>query len=156
MKADAMGPTVVAEELLGPQLWALFSELAHAGDISPVMPASNQERLICGEAGERNQGTQVRFQLLLHMPERRVLEARYRAFGCPYTLATCEWIARRLHGSTLAALSPQGLSEALGVPADWAEQLDVPADRLGRLLVVEDALHAALASAARGGACAAA
>jgi hypothetical protein len=31
-----------------------------------------------------------------------------------------------------------------GTPADWAEKFAVPAEKLGRLLVVEDALRAAL------------
>jgi hypothetical protein len=33
---------------------------------------------------------------------------------------------------------------SLGTPADWARQFDVPAEKLGRLLIVEDALRAAL------------
>jgi hypothetical protein len=31
-----------------------------------------------------------------------------------------------------------------GKPADWAEKFDVPTEKLGRLLIVEDALRAAL------------
>jgi hypothetical protein len=36
---------------------------------------------------------------------------------------------------------------ALGEPADWARALEVPVEKLGRLLVVEDALQACLGSA---------
>ena len=84
----------------------------------------------------------------------RILEARYQAYGCPYTLATCEWLARRLsqlpplsepsqacaaQGSAWAAL--QGL---LGGALSWAEQLEIPPDRLERLLIIEDALRRAI------------
>jgi hypothetical protein len=31
-----------------------------------------------------------------------------------------------------------------GPPASWARTLDVPVEKLGRLLIIEDALHAAL------------
>ena len=86
----------------------------------------------------------MRFQLLLHPPERTVLDVRYRAYGCPYTLATCEWLARRLPGQVLPQLSAAGLATAVGGAAEWAERLAVPSDRLGRLLIIEDALRAAL------------
>jgi hypothetical protein len=33
-----------------------------------------------------------------------------------------------------------------GTPADWAQTFEVPAEKLGRLLIVEDALNAALNS----------
>jgi hypothetical protein len=73
-----------------------------------------------------------------------VLDVRYRAYGCPYTLATCEWLARRLPGAPAAAL--QGSNAViLGGPLDWARRLEVPSARLGRLLTIEDALHHALA-----------
>ena len=67
-----------------------------------------------------------------------MLQARYRAYGCPYTLAACEWLATRLESAG---------GSGLGAPADWAQQLKIPQARLGRLLVVEDALIAALAAA---------
>jgi hypothetical protein len=31
-----------------------------------------------------------------------------------------------------------------GSPADWAREFEVPAEKLGRMLIVEDALRAAL------------
>jgi NifU-like protein involved in Fe-S cluster formation len=78
----------------------------------------------------------VRF--MLRLLGERVLEARYRAYGCPYTLAACEWLARQLEA---------GARDRLGGPAAWAARLRIPPAKLGRLLVVEDALRAALAAA---------
>ena len=91
--------------------------------------------MLCGEAGREQRGTRVRF--MLRLAGKRLVEVRYRAYGCPHTLATCEWLARSLEGQSLAALKP-------GNPIAWAQHLGVPAAKLGRLLVVEDALLAGL------------
>jgi len=115
----------------------LFSELAHAGEPGQGLPA----RILRGEAGRESGGTRVRFTLCLG--EGRVLEARYRAYGCPHTLATCEWLARSLEGQPAAALQGAGLG-GLGGPLDWARRLGVPPEKLGRLLIIEDALRNAL------------
>jgi hypothetical protein len=115
---------------LGPEVRRLFGALRHAGE-----PAATGT-LVYGEAGREQRGTRVRF--MLQLCGERVLQARYRAYGCPYTLATCEWLATRLESAGRGSL---------GAPADWAQQLNIPQARLGRLLVVEDALIAALAAA---------
>jgi hypothetical protein len=115
----------------------LFSDLAHAGD--PVGIA--ESCLLRGDAGREAEGTRVHFTLCLR--DGRVLEARYRAYGCPHTLATCEWLARTLEGQPEAAL--QGANPGgLGGPLDWAQRLGVPPGKLGRLLTIEDALRNAL------------
>lgn len=110
-----------------------FSALNHAGDLSP-----GAGRPLCGEAGSVAEGTQVRFQL--RVVEGRISEARFRAYGCPYTLATCNWLAGRLPGLTLAQLATES-------PQQWSGVLGVPVDRLTRLLTIEDALRAAAAQA---------
>ncbi len=122
---------------LGSCIRALFSDLAHAGEPAGVVP----ERTLKGEAGRESEGTRVRFTLCVG--DGRVLEARYRAYGCPHTLATCEWLARSLEGRQAAALRA-GASGGLGGPLDWAQRLGVPPAKLGRLLTVEDALRNAL------------
>jgi hypothetical protein len=45
------------------------------------------------------------------------------------------WLCGELRGRRRTALVP-------GTPADWAEARAVPPEKLGRLLVVEDALRA--------------
>jgi NifU-like protein len=119
---------------------ALFSDLSHAGEPAGVDP----EGLLHGEAGRESEGVRVRFTICVGQD--RVLEARYRAYGCPHTLATCEWLARSLEGrptSALRAGAPGGL-DGLGGPLQWAQRLGVPPAKLGRLLTVEDALRNAL------------
>jgi NifU-like protein involved in Fe-S cluster formation len=112
---------------------------------------SETERVVCGEAGSRAQGTLVRVQLRVDLAEGAVREMRYRAFGCPYTLATCEWLARSLSGRSLGAVALGGgeWATAAGTPAQWCQALEIPPARLGRLLIIEDALLAALQAAAR-------
>ena len=95
-----------------------------------------------GEAGAREQGTWVRF--MLNMRDELIEQARYQAYGCPQTLAACEWLAGRLRGRPWR-------EPGVGGPLDWAAALALPPDRLTRLLVVEDALRAALAAAQQGG-----
>ena len=122
---------------LGGCVRGLFSELAHGGDPAAAAPG----RVLRGEAGRESLGTRVRFTL--RIGDGQVLEARYRAYGCPHTLATCEWLARSLEGQPLAALQGADFS-GLGGPLDWARRLGIPAPKLGRLLLIEDALRNAL------------
>jgi hypothetical protein len=116
---------------LGPQVRRLFGALRHAGEADAGLT-----RVVCGEAGREQRGTRVQF--MLHLAGDRLLEVRYRAYGCPYTLAACEWLSQQLEA---------GGRDAIGTPADWARKLDIPLAKMGRLLVVEDALRAALAAA---------
>lgn len=131
---------------LAPEVRRLFAALTHAGGPSTATSGPSAAagagqleaarlRWVSGEAGREQHGTRVRF--MLRLQGQRLLEVRYRAYGCPHTLAACEWLARRLEGG----------AEPLGAPADWARQLQIPPAKLGRLLVVEDALTAALAAA---------
>ena len=128
-------------DLLQPQIRALFAALDHAGELTGA--TAEPGRLVRGEAGREELGTRVRFALRL--VEGRIAAVRYRAYGCPHTLATCEWLARQLEGRAFAG----GALEAPGVgsPLEWSERLGLPPAKLGRLLVIEDALQAALAQA---------
>ena len=128
-------------DLLEPQIRALFASLEHAGEL----PGATAEpgRLARGEAGREDLGTRVCF--VLRVLEGRIAAVRYRAYGCPHTLAACEWLARQLEGRAFTG----GALEAPGVgsPLAWSERLGLPPAKLGRLLVIEDALQAALAQA---------
>jgi cysteine desulfurase len=87
---------------------------------------------LCGEAGGPGQETWVRFDLAIR--DDIVKDARFKAYGCPHTLAVASWLASQLPGRRRDALIP-------GSPADWASAQAVPVEKLGRLLVVEDALQ---------------
>jgi cysteine desulfurase len=95
---------------------------------------------VSGEAGTREQGTWVRFML---SPSGEYIDrAAHQVYGCPATQTVCDWLVGQLKGRSWR-------HPGLGGPQDWAEALEIPLDRLTRLLVVEDALRAALAAAQR-------
>ena len=79
----------------------------------------------------------MRFHLLVTGDT--VKEARYQAFACPHTMDAAAWLCRELPGRARATLVP-------GAPAAWAAARGIPIEKLGRLLVVEDALRACLAN----------
>jgi cysteine desulfurase len=92
--------------------------------------------VVTGEAGGPAQESWVRFQLLVAGDT--VKEARFQAFACPHTMDVGAWLCEELRGRTREALIP-------GNPALWAKTRGLPVEKLGRLLLVEDALHACLA-----------
>src|ERR1700730_6643687 len=105
----------------------------------------------CGPAGEgfgpahgtgsdaatvgTGQESWVRFHLLV--ADDSVKDARFQVFGCPHTMDAAAWLCGELRGRRRATLIP-------GTPATWAAARGVPIEKLGRLLVVEDALRACL------------
>jgi NifU-like protein involved in Fe-S cluster formation len=118
-----------------PRVLELFRKLPGAG----ALPAG-AGTVVAGEAVALDRGAWVRFEARLEAG--RVADCRFRAFGCPHTLA-----AAALAASKLVTAAPADTS-----PVDarlLAQELDVPAEKLGRLLVVEDAIHALLAALPR-------
>jgi cysteine desulfurase len=93
-----------------------------------------------GSAGRQEQGIHVRFEL--EIDGGFVKSARFSAYGCPHTVAVTAWLCETLEGASLDATPAR--SSDWGTPADWAEKFAVPTEKLGRLLIVEDALRAAL------------
>jgi cysteine desulfurase len=91
---------------------------------------------VIGEAGAPGDETWVRFHLTVE--DGIVKAARFKVYGCPHTLSVMDLLARRLPGRTRTEGPP-------GTPASWTEELSVPVEKLGRLLVVEDALLACFA-----------
>jgi cysteine desulfurase len=123
-------------------LQAVRQELARLRALSPATaaPAWPAERasgasVVTGEAGGPGQDTWIRFHLLIAGDT--VKEARFLAFACPHTMDVASWLCGELRGRSRGALIP-------GAPAEWAAARGTPAEKLGRLLIVEDALRACL------------
>ncbi len=114
---------------------AIAREVARLRTLSPASESpggpGQPAGQIVGEAGGPGQEVWVRFRL--QVAGGVVKSALFKAYGCPHTLAIAAWVAERLCGRGRADLAP-------GTPAEWAEALAVPVEKLGRLLVVEDAL----------------
>jgi hypothetical protein len=103
---------------------------------SSVPAAAGSVAVLTGEAGGPGQDTWIRFHLTVAGDT--VKAARFKAYGCPHTVKVAQWLTDRLAGRRRDEGVP-------GNPTSWAETLGVPVDRLGRLLVVEDALLACFA-----------
>jgi NifU-like protein involved in Fe-S cluster formation len=95
-----------------------------------------------GQAGSRQEGTWVQFDVQASGGVVRC--ARFLAFGCPHVIAAADWVAENAPGLALGdARLPEGV-QALRA------RFEVPVEKMGRLLIVEDALLAALRRAAEG------
>jgi cysteine desulfurase len=102
---------------------------------SPGTGPRGAEGRVSGEAGGPGEDTWVRFHLLIAGDT--VKEARFQALACPHTMQVAAWLCGALRGRRRQALIP-------GTPGAWAQEHHVPPEKLGRLLVVEDALRACL------------
>lgn len=123
-------------------LAAVGAQLRRLRALSPAAagwPAAWQEapgtQRLSGEAGGPGEETWVRFQLLIDRDT--VKDARFQAFACPHTTAVAAALCAALPGRKRATLVP-------GQPAEWAVAQGVPVEKLGRLLIVEDALRQCL------------
>ena len=113
-------------------VWEHFRTPRNAG----AFPAGT-EGVIEGRAGSRRQGREIAFAMRLDGAG-KVLECRYRVYGCPATVALCSVLSERLKGRTVPELGePRGLA--------LAEELELPPAKRAAALLLEDALAAALA-----------
>lgn len=97
--------------------------------------------LVSGEARDRTLNVQVRFQV--QVIDGVVRSSRYRVFGCPHTVAAASWVAEWLEGRPARALRQFDAHQL-------AARLELPVEKLGKLLLIEDALiHCADALEAR-------
>ena len=101
-----------------------------------IFAAASERRR--GAAGNISHGVRVEFEARVR--QGKVLECRFRAYGCPHVIAAASWVAEHAEGRRTAELDwidPQAL----------AQLLDAPAHKLGSLLVVEDAYRACMTGA---------
>jgi hypothetical protein len=122
----------VAFDPLSPVARRYFEELPGLGTLSPGPDIAQ------GAAGGPASEAWVRFHLRVADESGRsiVKAALFQAYGCPHTLAVTAWVTGQLPGRSMDHLVP-------GTPSAWLEALSVPTEKLGRLLIVEDALRAA-------------
>jgi NifU-like protein involved in Fe-S cluster formation len=97
-----------------------------------------------GAAEDRSLNVWVRFQVQLVGSSIRAV--RFQAYGCPHFIAAADWMAEQLEGQ-----AEHKLAEPIGRAAQAA--LGVPTEKLGKLLVLEDALAACSSAAKTQGRC---
>lgn len=99
----------------------LFADLAHAGDLADASHVRIDD-----------QGVRI---ALAARCENRVLEAlRFRAWGCPHVLAAAESFCREYEGGPCSDLLNFRAAQIMAT-------LPVPTEKLGRILVLEDAVR---------------
>ncbi len=111
---------------------AVTLEVRRLRALSPAAEPPPAGFTVSGEAGGPGQDTWVRFDLAVE--NGIVKAARVKSYGCPHTVAVASWLASQLPGRHRGDLVP-------GSPNGWAAAQAVPVEKLGRLLVVEDALQ---------------
>lgn len=111
-------------------IWALFTHPPQVGEFPPGTPG-----VVSGEAGSKAARSVLRLQLRLEGG--RVADARFRAYGCPSSIAVGGWIAQWSRGKSVEEL------RALRA-ADLRQALEIPDDRAHCALLGEDAVRAAL------------
>ncbi|MEM9385890.1 MAG: iron-sulfur cluster assembly scaffold protein [Pseudomonadota bacterium] len=112
----------------GPRVRELFQRNPGAGRLQG-------EGVCSGRAGGAQHGAEV--VLWLRVLEGTIQEARYQVLGCPHTMAAAASVVELLVG--------QSVTSAKVDAARIAESLNLPAEKLGRVLMLEDALENALA-----------
>lgn len=133
---------VTAEASLRFSLGRFSTAAEVATAVAAVTAAVQQQRARLPEPHGGATGSpeaRVRFELRLDAAG-VIAGAAYRAWGCHHTHRVCAWLCAQLPGRAPAAA-------ACGGPREWLRLLEVPTERLGRLLVVEEALQQALRDA---------
>jgi NifU-like protein involved in Fe-S cluster formation len=77
----------------------------------------------------------VRLQLSATVDDGKLGAMRFRAWGCPHTIAVTEAVCEALEGRPVAELLEFS-------SRDLMEELSVPVEKTGRILVIEDAVRA--------------
>jgi NifU-like protein involved in Fe-S cluster formation len=108
-----------------------FRELPGAGDVA------GDGCVVRARADAADDGARV--LLGLRIERGVVVEARFRAYGCPYFIAAASWLAERLRGATQHEVAEWDWREA-------ADALEIPPSRFGRLITLQDAARAAAAA----------
>ena len=105
-----------------------FRSPAGAGEFAEETPL-----VVAGEAEDRTLNVWFRFQIAVSGTV--ICAARFRVFGCPHSIAAAAWVVNELEGRDVAAIHELDVHEL-------RRKLEAPVEKLGKLLVLEDALRA--------------
>ena len=107
-------------------VWVLFRDTPRAGRLA------RGPGVVAAEAG--TPAGRGRLRLECRIAENVIADSRFRAWGCPYTIACGAWAAGWLVGKTAA--------EATALrAADVTEALEIPDDRAHCALMAADAVR---------------
>lgn len=106
----------------GKRVRELFARPDHAGDLEK--PSA---RVQIDDQG-------VRIALAVQCDGDIIDRLRFRVWGCPHALAAAEAVCREFEGRPVSALQAFSANEIM-------QTLPVPREKLGRILVLEDAVR---------------
>lgn len=113
-----------------PLVHELFDRLPGQGEVAPGSGV-----VVRGEAMALDRGAWVCLEARIE--DGRIADCAFRAWGCPHTLAAAALLVSRSRG--------QPVSAGFALDAHrLAAELDAAPEKLGRLLVVEDAMRSLL------------
>lgn len=99
----------------------LFAKTAHAGQLAAATVVLNAD-----------QGVRVELSALVE--DEHIRQLRYRAWGCPHTIAACEAACADIEGGAVAGLESYAAAKLM-------QSLAVPAEKSARILVIEDTVR---------------
>ncbi len=101
-----------------------------------VGPLTSSDGRRCrGEAGSPEDGAWI--VLEASVLDGKISALAFRAYGCPHTIAACCRLTELRDGAAVETLDALDLDE-------MREALDVPLEKLGRMLILEDAMRSCL------------
>ncbi|MGH6876451.1 MAG: iron-sulfur cluster assembly scaffold protein [Rhizomicrobium sp.] len=106
-------------------IWQRFSKPAYAGMLTGP-------DVVSVEAGSPAAKSLLRIQV--RWSGARIAESRFRAYGCPATIAVGEWLAENIRGKSAVEL------EGIGA-AEIRQALEIPEDRAHCALMGEDVIR---------------
>lgn len=115
-----------------PPIWQRFLSAPRAGVLDAALPG-----VVRGRAG--TPAARSVLELSLRIVDGRVVDAAFRAYGCPASIAVGAWLAETAIGASPADLRTLDATRIRAA-------LEIPDDRTHCALLGEDALRAALAA----------
>jgi len=131
----SLGYATTEEEIEG-TIAAVRRTHARLWNASPARPSAHLDQpgeWWLGEAGAERLGTWVRFAV--RVEEGVIREAHVQSYGCPHIAAVSNLLCEQLKGRSLHFIE-------LGSPDLWRQAVQAPIEKLGRMLIIEDALNA--------------
>jgi NifU-like protein involved in Fe-S cluster formation len=118
----------MAGDPYNPVVRAAFENPVHAGDLAGEYACKGRASVSSAEHGEK-------LELSAGIDDGKIAEIRFRVWGCPHLVAAAEQVCAKLEGQAVGALGDIRANDLMSA-------LSVPVTKLGRMLLVEDALQA--------------
>ncbi len=103
-----------------------FTDPQHAGDLQGA-----SDQTLAADVSDSDHGAHIVIEAGIR--DDTIGEMAFRVWGCPHLIAALELVCGRLVDQPVASLENFDL-------ADITQELGIPAEKMGRILLLEDAL----------------